>query len=251
MRLRAAAVAFVLLAIPDAAGAGERPDDFVRLRDIDPTIVQDIRYAGPHNFVGIPVEGYVRAECWLTRPAALALKGVQDDLRARSAGQGLIVFDCYRPQRAVDHFVRWAADPADTLTRAEFYPDLDKRDLFRLGYIAARSGHSRGSTVDLSLTGPGARPAQSYRPGQKLTACTAPYADRFADGALDLGTGYDCFDLRSHPAATEIGTEAQENRRILSAAMEARGFVGIAEEYWHFTLRDEPYPDRRFDIPVE
>jgi len=251
MRLFAAGLAVFLSIAPVSARAGDLPEDFVRLRDIDSTISQDIRYAGPHNFVGLPVDGYLRAECWLTRPAALALKGVQDDLRAKGGGHRLIVFDCYRPQRAVDHFVRWAADPADTLTRAEFYPDLDKRDLFRLGYIAERSGHSRGSTVDVSLTGPGARPAQPYRAGQSLTACTAPYRERFADGGLDLGTGYDCFDARSHPASTEIGTEARENRRILAEAMEARRFVGIAEEYWHFTLRDEPYPDRRFDVPVE
>ncbi|SEH35027.1 M15 family metallopeptidase [Magnetospirillum fulvum] len=251
MRLFAAGLAVFLSIAPVSAGAGDLPEDFVRLRDIDSTISQDIRYAGPHNFIGVPVDGYLRAECWLTRPAALALKGVQDDLRAQGGGHSLIVFDCYRPQRAVDHFVRWAADPADTLTRAEFYPDLDKRDLFRLGYIAERSGHSRGSTVDVGLTGPGARPAQPYRAGQALTACTAPYRERFADGGLDLGTGYDCFDSRSHPASTEVGAEARENRRILAEAMEARRFVGIAEEYWHFTLRDEPYPDRRFDVPVE
>lgn len=247
MRRLVAAAVLCLVALPAAAQG--LPDDFVRLRDVAPTIRQDMRYVGAHNFVGRPIDGYEAGECWLTRPAALALKGVADDLRAR--GLGLIVFECYRPQRAVNHFVRWARDVDDVLTRAEFYPEVDKRDLFRLGYIAERSGHSRGSTVDLTLTGPGALPAQSYRPGQPLVVCTAPYGVRFADGGLDLGTGYDCFDPLSHPASTEVPPAAQANRKLLAEAMTARGFVGIPEEYWHFTFKPEPYAERYFDAPVQ
>lgn len=249
MRRLAAIVAVALSSLAAPTLADGLPADFVRLRDIDASIRQDMRYVGAHNFVGRPIDGYVNGECWLTRPAALALKGVQDDLRP--LGLGLVVFECYRPQRAVDHFVRWARDVNDTVTRAEFYPGVDKRDLFRLGYIAKRSGHSRGSTVDVTLTGPGALPAQSYRPGQPLVACTAPYGLRFADGGLDLGTGYDCFDPLSHPASTEVTATAQANRKLLAEAMAARGFGGIPEEYWHFTYRPEPYPDSYFDVPVE
>jgi len=237
--------------VPGLAAAQALPEGFVRLRDVAPAIRQDIRYAGPHNFMGRPVDGYGAAECWLTRPAAEALGRVAADLEARGDGLGLLVFDCYRPQRAVDHFARWATDPADALTRAEFYPRIDKRDLFRLGYIAARSGHSRGSTVDVTLVGPDALPAAAYTPGQPLVACTAPYGERFADGGLDLGTGFDCFDSRSAPASPAVPAEAQANRRLLAEAMAAHGFVGYAEEYWHFTLRADPAPDRYLDQPIE
>lgn len=251
--MRAFALLLALLAALPAAAA-ETPADnagqLVRLRDVAPTIRQDMRYAGPHNFVGRPVDGYVRGECWLTRAAATALKAVQDDLRHQGDGVELLVFDCYRPSRAVAHFVRWATALDDTLTQAEFYPGVDKRDLFRLGYIAERSGHSRGSTVDLTLTGPAALPAQTYGPGQPLVACTAPYGQRFRDGGLDLGTGFDCFDPASAPASEQVGAVARANRDRLSRAMAARGFKGLAEEYWHFTLADEPHPDRYFDQPV-
>lgn len=233
-----------------AGCTGAPAADFVRLRDVDPSIRQDMRYAGPHNFVGRPIDGYERGECWLTTPAAQALKAVQDDLRRRGDGLELLVFDCYRPQRAVAHFARWAAAIDDTLTRAEFYPSIDKRDLFRLGYIAERSGHSRGSTVDLTLTGPAARPAQSYQPGQNLVTCTAPYEMRFADGGLDMGTGYDCFDDASAPDSNQVDTTAQANRKILGQAMAQHGFRGLSTEYWHFTLNNEPYPQSYFDFVV-
>lgn len=230
--------------------AASHPVDFVRLRDIAPGIRQDMRYAGPHNFVGRRVDGYEQGECWLTTPTAQALKAVQDDLRQRGDGLELQVFDCYRPQRAVAHFARWAADIDDTLTRAEFYPTIDKRDLFRLGYIAERSGHSRGSTVDVTLTGPTARPAQNYQAGQPLVACTAAYTARFADGGVDMGTGYDCFDDASAPDSQAVNATAQANRRILTQAMAARGFRALSTEYWHFTLNAEPYPDSYFDFVV-
>jgi D-alanyl-D-alanine dipeptidase len=161
--------------------------------------------------------------CLLTRPAAQALAAVQQDLR--SSGLGLRVYDCYRPQRAVDHFVRWAADPGDQRTRETFYPRVPKQELIARGYIAERSGHSRGSTVDVTLVA--------------------------ADGApLEMGTPFDLFDERSHTASLAVPAEARANRERLRAAMERRGFRNLAVEWWHYTLADEPYPDRGFDVPV-
>jgi len=206
-----------------AATPQQDTPDFVAIAQVDPGIAQDIRYAGAVNFVGAPIDGYERPVCLLTRPAAQALAAVQQDLRAE--GLGLRVYDCYRPQRAVDHFVRWAADPSDQRTRETFYPRVAKQELIARGYIAERSGHSRGSTVDVTLVG--------------------------ADGApLEMGTPFDLFDERSHTGSLAVPAEARANRERLRAAMERRGFRNLAVEWWHYTLADEPYPDRVFDVPV-
>lgn len=206
------------------AQAGERPKSFVDAATIVPGLVVEMRYAGNHNFVGEPIAGYERPVCLLTRTAAQELAMIQSDLESR--GLGLKVFDCYRPQSAVAHFARWARDIRDIRRKAEFYPEVNKRDLFALGYIAYRSGHSRGSTVDLTLV---------HR----------------ADGVeLDMGTGFDAFTPRSSPANVSVDAEARHNRAILAAAMERRGFRPYAKEWWHFTLRGEPFPDQYFDFPV-
>ncbi|MBO0756535.1 MAG: M15 family metallopeptidase [Bradyrhizobiaceae bacterium] len=206
------------------AQAGERPNSFVDAATIVPSLVVEMRYAGSHNFVGEPIAGYERPVCLLTRTATQALAMVQSDLESR--GLGLKVFDCYRPQRAVAHFARWARDIGDIRRKPEFYPEVNKRDLFALGYIAYRSGHSRGSTVDLTLV-------------------------RRSDGVeLDMGTGFDTFSPKSSPANGSVGAETRHNRAILAAAMARRGFKPYAKEWWHFTLRDEPFPDQYFDFPV-
>jgi len=206
-----------------AALAQERSTAFVDAVTIVPGLVADMRYAGSHNFIGRPIDGYEAPHCLLTQAAADALADVARDLAAR----GLVIkaFDCYRPTRAVMNFVRWAHDLNDTAGKAEFYPDVDKRTLFRDGYIASRSGHSRGSTADLTLA--------------------------TADGReLDMGTPFDFFSRKSWTADASIRPEQHANRMLLAAAMRRRGFRGYDKEWWHFTLRGEPYPDTYFDFPV-
>ncbi len=222
--IRIALAAILGLSLMNAAPAQRRPPDFVDVASVVPGLVVEMRYLGSDNFLGRPVDGYERPVCYLTREAAEALAGVARDIAPR--GLAIKVFDCYRPQRAVAHFVRWAQNLADVAKKAEYYPEVDKRNLFRDGYIAARSGHSRGSTVDLTLV-------------------------RSTDGReLNMGTRYDFFSPRSWPSDRSVGNEAQSNRRLLAEAMSRRGFAGYSKEWWHFTLRREPYPDSYFDFPV-
>jgi D-alanyl-D-alanine dipeptidase len=230
------------------AAAPQQLPDLVSVVDVDPTIVVEARYYGSHNFIGRPIDGYEAPKCLLAREAALALAEVQADVRA--FGLGLKTYDCYRPQRAVADFARWARDLADTKMKAEFYPDLDKSQLFELGYIAERSGHSRGSTVDLTLVPLAAPSEAAYRDGDPLVRCTAPRSERFRDDSLDMGTGYDCFSELSHTENPDVGPVAARNRLLLKSVMEKHGFVNYAQEWWHFTLLDEPYPQTYFDVPV-
>ena len=204
------------------AAAQTRPASFVNAATVVPNLVADMRYAGPDNFIGRPIDGYEKPICYLTREAATALAQVARDLEP----QGLAVkaFDCYRPVRAVAHFVRWARDLRDEARKAEYYPQVDKRHLFRDGYIAARSGHSRGSTLDMTL----------MRDGREL----------------DMGTPFDFFSPRSAPSDRTVSVQAQFNRRLLADAMHRRRFIPYKQEWWHFTLRREPFPDTFFDFPV-
>lgn len=201
-----------------------RPDQFVSLRSIIPDLGIELRYLGSHNFIGRPISGYEANVVYLTRPAALALAAVQRDLAAQ--GLGLKIFDGYRPQRAVDDFMSWAADPADTAMKAEFYPSVDKRVLIPEGYIAERSGHSRGSTIDLTLI------------------------DLESGKELDMGSPYDFFDPISSPLSNSLPEPASRNRRRLREVMLEHGFSPLDEEWWHFTLKDEPFPDTYFDFPI-
>jgi zinc D-Ala-D-Ala dipeptidase len=219
----ALALALLLLAQPGQAQA-PLPPRFVDAGAVVDGLVVDMRYFGDQNFVGERIDGYERARCVLSAPAASALAAVQHDLAAR--GLGLKVFDCYRPQRAVAHFVRWAQRIDDVKRKREFYPDVDKRDLFKEGYISERSGHSRGSTVDLTLV------------------------RRAENRELDMGSPFDFFSPKSWPSDTSAGTQAQANRALLAAAMSRGGFRPYDKEWWHFTLVDEPFPDTYFDFPV-
>lgn len=227
--IRAAITATIVMltVIPSAPAQtrdDRRPDSFVDVASVAPGVLLEMRYATAHNFVGSPIDGYERPVCYLTRPAAAALALVVADLEPR--GLTLKLYDCYRPARAVAHFIRWARNLADQKTKAEFYPQIDKSTLFRDGYIAARSGHSRGSTTDLTLA-------------------------RKADGAaLDMGTPFDFFSPLSWPSDRSIGADAQRNRALLAQAMRARGFRPYDKEWWHFTLRGEPYPQTYFDFPI-
>jgi D-alanyl-D-alanine dipeptidase len=216
-------VALVAALATSGAVARERPAAFVDAAQWVPGLVAEMRYFGSHNFVGRPIDGYERPVCLLSQDAADALAQVARDL----ATMGLVLkaFDCYRPVRAVAHFARWAQDLSDTGGKAEFYPEVDKRSLFRDGYIAERSGHSRGSTIDLTL----AR----------------------ADGReLDMGTPFDLFSPQSWPSDASVSQEARANRDLLATAMTRRGFLPYDKEWWHFTLAREPFPQTYFDFPV-
>jgi D-alanyl-D-alanine dipeptidase len=249
MRRLTLALLLVALAAPAAAAAQTAPPGaFVSLADVDPSIVIEMRYRTAHNFVGRRIAGYREDVCILTRPAAEALKRVQASVRRD--GYTLKVYDCYRPQRAVDVFVRWARDLDDTRMKREFYPRVRKSRLFKDGYIASRSGHSRGSTVDLTLVKLPPRRQERYERGDRLRDCAGPRSRRFRDNTIDMGTGYDCFDLKSHPFSRAFRGKVRRNRLALREPMIRAGFKGLATEWWHFTLRDEPYPETFFDFPV-
>ncbi|MBC9727005.1 M15 family metallopeptidase [Streptomyces sp. TRM68367] len=224
------------------------PKDFVALRSVDPTIIQEMRYFTPHNFVGERIDGYQQPICILTRPAAEALHTAQTRLLRQ--GYILKVYDCYRPQRAVDHFVRWAKDLDDQAMKDEFYPDVDKSRLFEDGYIAEKSGHSRGSTMDLTLVKLPAKPTRPYHPGEPLVPCYAPKEQRFPDNSVDMATSFDCFDTLSHTLDPRVQGEQRANRLLLKNTLEELDFVNLAEEWWHYTYKPEPYPDTYFDFPV-
>ena len=238
----------IMMTLPLPALAGSAlPKGFVYLRDTDPTIVQDIRYAGSHNFVGRPIKGYLAPACIVSAPAANALKAVQGMLAEKKLS--LIVWDCYRPRRAVDDFLQWSRDPAHAEMKAEFYPRTDKQKLFALGYLATRSAHSRGSTVDLGIVPSGFAlpPPPGVLPA--LKACTLPKGERFEDGTIDLGTGYDCLDVAGSTSNPLVGAQALRNRQLLKSAMMKAGFRPYAREWWHFELVDEPY-HHGFDFEV-
>ena len=224
-----------------AKGLSDDASDFVNITDVVPDAILEIRYYATYNFVGDRIDGYEAPVALLTREAALALRAVSDDVMAQ--GYRLKIYDAYRPQRAVDNFVRWARDVSDTRMKAYFYPNLDKNVLFPQGYIAAKSGHSRGSTVDLTLF------------------------DMSTEKELDMGGTFDWFGPESHPdycgnpdtgiytgkgaGGGRITPEQFEHRMILRRAMLRHGFRPLDTEWWHFTLNQEPYPGTYFTFPVK
>jgi len=189
-----------------------------------PGLIIEMRYAGPENFVGRPINGYEAPLCLLTRRAAVALAQAQQRLAA--FGLGLKAFDCYRPARAVADFAAWSRDPNDQARKPDYYPRVDKDQLFELGYLAERSGHSRGSTIDVTLI------------------------DLATGAELDMGGGYDLFDTSSWPSDQTVSPAARANRMLLQSVMAADGFRPLREEWWHFTLEREPFPRTYFDFPV-
>lgn len=233
-------IRFVLLAcclnaLPAIAAA--LPDGFVDVPTAIPEARYDIRYIGSENFLGRPVAGYERATCILSQPAATALARVQRE--AMLNGLTLKIFDCFRPQRAVDDFVRWGRDLDDLKMKAAYYPRVPKSELFERGYIAARSGHSRGSTVDLTLV--------VTDPARAAAALDGPLV---VGAEVDMGSPFDLFDPLSHTANPDLPARVRHNRAWFAALMDRHGFNNLPEEWWHYTLRDEPYPDRFFDFPV-
>ncbi|MFK2892918.1 M15 family metallopeptidase [Dyella flagellata] len=224
-----------------------RPGDFVDVGRAIPSMQFDIRYDSAHNFVGRRIHGYEQAACLLTEPAVAALKKVEDELLAM--GLTLKAYDCYRPQSAVDDFVSWAADAKQLRMQAEFYPSVPKDRLFEQGYIAAHSGHSRGSTIDLTIV-PVDSVVSSVAADAPLQDCAAPKEKRAPDNSLDFGTGFDCFSPVAHPSYQAISPQAKANRLLLQTLMTNAGFVPLETEWWHFTLKNEPYPRTYFDFPV-
>ena len=209
------------------------PTGFVYLSDVEPGIVQDMRYATRDNFTGRQLSGYDAGECVLRREVAQALKLVQADLVREN--MSLKVYDCYRPTRAVAAFVRWANDDTRGEATKRFFPALEKRTLFASGYIAAQSAHSTGTAIDLTLIKLPETPTQPYDPAARYGACTGAAAARAPDSSLDMGTGFDCFDPKSHTSSRAIDADQKFSRALLVAAMRVHGFKNYFREWWHFT----------------
>ena len=208
----------------DTTKYSDDSSNFVVLSEAVPDVILEIRYYSTYNFVGERIDGYEQPIALITKPAAAALKKVSDELVSK--GYRLKIFDAYRPQKAVTHFMNWALDANDTRMKEYFYPELEKKVLFPLGYIAEHSGHSRGSTIDLTLF------------------------DMKLEKEVDMGGTFDYFGKLSHPDFTGITATQLSNRMLLRKVMTKHGFKPLAEEWWHFTLKNEPYPDTYFTFPV-
>ena len=223
------------------------PPLFTYLEAVDPTILQDIRYAESHNFIGRPLQGYLKPRCIITIAAAQALQAVQHNVVQKNLS--LKVYDAYRPTKTVAQFMKWCESEGDETMRAEFYPRLSKRELVLHGYLSPQSEHCTGSAVDLTLV-PLPVPHQPvWRHGDALVDGTAPYSQRFADNSIDMGTAFDVFDPMSHTASTLIGPTARANRDYLEAVMSKHGFRNYDKEWWHYCLRDRPTLDT-FDFDI-
>lgn len=215
-----------ILLLSFSANIWALPAGFIYVDQISPTILTQLRYFTSNNFVGRPVQGYFANRAILTEPAGIALSNVQKELNA--FGLGLLIFDAYRPQQAVTNFVVWAQDVTDAKNKSQYYPNVDKRNLFKEGYIAEKSGHSRGSTVDLTIV----QLADNPKP-------------------LDMGSSFDYFGPQSWPDYAGITAQQKANRLLLRTVMMKYGFMPYEKEWWHFTLKDEPFPDTYFDFLVQ
>ncbi len=217
-------ITFLLLLI-SCFGYAQLPTGFDYAKNIIPDIQVELRYFGTHNFVGKQIDGYNNNCLILTEETLKALSNVQIELKAKNLG--LKIYDGYRPQRAVNHFIRWAKDLNDTINKVEFYPDVDKRDLFKEEYIASRSGHTKGSTVDITII------------------------DLETKKELDMGSHYDFFGIQSWVNFVDITEKQKNNRQLLQTIMLKHGFKNYPREWWHFTLKVEPFPNTYFDFPIE
>ena len=230
-----------------AAQAQKLPAGFVYLRDVDPTIIQDIRYAGSNNFVGRPLRGYDAAECVVKREVGTLLKSVQEELALQ--GLSLKMFDCYRPARASGDMVAWSRDGRETPAQKRYNPAFSKADLFRLGYIAERSGHSTGAALDLTLVDLKADNSAVFDPAKDYGNCIANVNRRAPEGSVDMGTGYACSDVKSTTSAKSITAAQRRWREKLVLVMARRGFVNYAKEWWHFSLPGAG--GRAYDFPIQ
>lgn len=214
-------------------------DDFVRLSAIDPSIIQDMRYSTTNNFTGAVVDGYKRGECILKKPAAIALKKVQAE--AKKQGYSLIIYDCFRPQKAVDNFVRWVKGGSET--NPEYYADIPRNLLIEKGYIADKSNHSRGFTADLGLA--------PLVPNGDMTRQYYACNSRPDLKSLDFGTPFDCFNTAANTFNPIVTGNAAKNRKILVDLMAAQGYANYSEEWWHFTHSSQPKDAPRYNFDVE
>ncbi len=214
-----------LLLVPSILYTQPLPKGFVYISTYIPHIQTDLRYLGVDNFVGSPINGYVKNKAILTTEATKALLKVEKELNKNNLG--LLIFDAYRPQRAVNHFKNWAKAVNDTLTKNKYYPAVDKRNLFRDGYIASKSGHSRGSTIDLTII------------------------DLTTKKELDMGTVFDFLGKESSHNYPDLTKQQLDNRRLLKSVMQKYGFKPYAKEWWHYTLINEPFKQTYFDFLVE
>ena len=237
----------VLLAVAPAVARDMLAPGFVYLRDVDLSITQDIRYATHDNFTGHPLPGYGAPECVLRREAAEALKQVQADLARQNLG--LKVYDCYRPIRASHAMTAWAHDGNDDAATRRFYPALHKRSLFALGFIAARSRHSTGTAIDLTLVRLPVLHIPRFDPTARYGPCTGPADQRAPDNSVDMGTSFDCFDTRSYEANTSIAPEQRQWRLVLQSAMRRHGFANYFREWWHYSFYGAPEP-RAYDFSI-
>ena len=201
------------------------PDGFCYLNSVDSSIQVELRYFSSNNFIGKPIKGYKSNKIIVTKKTALALKKVQTILK--NFGLSLKIFDAYRPQQAVNHFVKWAKNLNDTIKKSSYYPGIKKKDLFKLEYIASKSGHTRGSTVDITLV------------------------DITTGKELDMGSSYDFFGVQSHPKYPKLNQQQRINRFLLRNIMITNGFKPYENEWWHFSLKNEPFPKTYFNFPVE
>jgi D-alanyl-D-alanine dipeptidase len=224
----------LLTALAGPAHAQAMPGSFVFLRDIDPTIIQDIRYAGSNNFVGRPLKGYAAAECVVRREVGLRLKAIQQELSKQNLS--LKMLDCYRPARAVADMWAWAQNGKETPAERRFNPAIPKAALFHLGYISGHSLHSTGAALDLTLVDLKADNSAVFDPNKGYADCTAPVEARAPEASIDMGTGYDCTDLKGHTNAGSITPTQRRWRNLLVAAMARQGFVNYSKEWWHFSL---------------
>lgn len=243
------------------AASAQVPERFVDVKTIVPSIEVEMRYFSEWNFLGRVVNGYQANKCYLTKEAATALGQVQAMLEP--LGYSLLVFDCYRPQRAVADFAKWADDLRDLTMQKIFYPLEPKSTLWKRGYIAHKSGHSRGSTVDLTIVRLAPKPIMVGPPApedvieiKKLKFQEEPVDCRYQKNItltrqLDMGTMFDCFSTSSNTASRDIAPQAQINRLLLKQSMEKFGFRNYFREWWHFTLKSEPYPSKIFDFAVQ
>ncbi|MBM3467902.1 MAG: M15 family metallopeptidase [Alphaproteobacteria bacterium] len=230
-----------------AATSSGLPTGFVYLENINPSILTSLRYFGNENFIGQPINGYLDNRVVFTKEAAAALSQAQ--FLFQKEGYSVVVYDTYRPQTAVENFWQWSQNIEDQLKKAEYYPRIDKAKVFELGYIARRSGHSRGSTVDLSII-PLGQTVRSIecKPRTLQDGFEFLYLD---DGTVDMGSHFDLFDDASHSQNSLITPQYQQRRLHFIEIMEQCGFVNYAKEWWHFTLKNEPFPNTYFDFPIK
>lgn len=232
----------------NSASSERLPAGFIYVHDVIPDVQVSLRYGTDENFVGCRVDGYYSNVSIMTEAAAVALKQAQELVKEN--GYELVIYDSYRPQKSVNHFIRWSEDPNDPQVKKEhYYPRVDKENAFNLGYIARRSGHTRGSTIDLTIIEKGKRVVQPLTPVKRTLndGSTIMFLD---DGTVDMGSSFDLFDEASYTNSTLVDEHHQQLRQMFKGIMERAGFNNYPKEWWHYTLKNEPFPDTYFDFDV-